>query len=474
VLRILDMAPPLLEGEFEWFLPVLHHLARVGGFKVKTSIINKKLHMRLARMMEDDVVALETALRTKEGIPVRDGPHLNAAQRLQWYLIVFTVLASGASSAPSSTSSKASNQNLHFDAFICVDLLPVLVRILKVKPHPDVALCVGFLLSSVSASPCIVPHMLAILNTCEKSFPAALVPEEAQEIKPIASADWTPYTPPQFSQSAVAQKRNLLNLLTNAGHLPSQNPALLQCPRMLQYFKGLKSRVGVFDNPSAPLHCKLYLLAHVCDEGRPEVQELLEQEDIMEMLSFVEDQLVADGKNINIAPTLFEPCDLRIVWIHAVISVAKHSGIKRLKNFNFTKRVLTAISWTEDILRSNHKSYKDVGTILECQQALALAVSPLSVRADFGTMRERYTLFLLNLMCSAPLLSLRLSACDCLIHMLDKGYSPEICAGAFLKTSCLEAFNRIIGGPMDDLAAACCRVIISFVKTDYYRIHVPC
>jgi hypothetical protein len=472
VLRILDMAPPLLEGEFEWFLPVLHHLARVGGFKVKTSIINKKLHMRLARMMEDDVVALETALRTKEGIPVRDGPHLNAAQRLQWYLIVFTVLASGASSAPSSTSSKASNQNLHFDAFICVDLLPVLVRILKVKPHPDVALCVGFLLSSVSASPCIVPHMLAILNTCEKSFPAALVPEEAQEIKPIASADWTPYTPPQFSQSAVAQKRNLLNLLTNAGHLPSQNPALLQCPRMLQYFKGLKSRVGVFDNPSAPLHCKLYLLAHVCDEGRPEVQELLEQEDIMEMLSFVEDQLVADGKNINIALTLFEPCDLRIVWIHAVISVAKHSGIKRLKNFNFTKRVLTAISWTEDILRSNHKSYKDVGTILECQQALALAVSPLSVRADFGTMRERYTLFLLNLMCSAPLLSLRLSACDCLIHMLDKGYSPEICAGAFLKTSCLEAFNRIIGGPMDDLAAACCRVIISFVKTDYYRIHV--
>merc|ERR1719408_561226 len=108
-------------------------------------------------MMEDNVSEVEAALKAKEKIPVRIGPYLNAEQRIQWALTFFTVLAGGeAAHADHATGAKGSS--LHFDAFICVDLLPVLVRILKANPHPDTALCIGFLLSSVSGSPTIIPH----------------------------------------------------------------------------------------------------------------------------------------------------------------------------------------------------------------------------------------------------------------------------------------------------------------------------
>jgi hypothetical protein len=481
ILRVLDMAPPLLEGQFEWFVPVLHRLAAAGGMKVQAPIINKKLHMRMARMMEDNVSEVETAVRTNQQISVREGPHLNAVQRIQWALAFFTVLAGAEGPADGLQKGSTQAPSLHFDAFICVDLLPVLVRTLKARPPQDTALSIGFLLASVCSSPTIVPHMPAILNCCKQGFPAVLDPEAAAEHQPIASESWTPFVPPSMPRMVLAMQRNLLHLLGRASFLPHQHPALLNPAAsigswsMLQYVNSLESKPGIFENSAAPLHVKLFAIANMCSEQKPEVQDQLFDENdgnVLDLLGRAEEQLKADAKSISIAPCLLKPCDLRIIWVHAVVSLTRNSTFRMIKTFSGVNRLLTAMAWSEDLLRESRVTYSDVGIILECQQALTTCMVPLSLRTDFAPLRQNYTLFLLHLICSAPLMSLRLSACDCMMEILNKGMLTEVVSAVFLSTSCLEAFKRIISGPIDDYAIACCKVMIAFVQTGYYRAHV--
>eukprot|EP00971_Amphidinium_carterae_P082153 1625027-Amphidinium_carterae.1 len=67
VLRVLDMAAPLLESEFALFLPVFYHLAAAGGKRVQGPMLSKQLHFRVARLLEGCVTAFERSPASQTG-----------------------------------------------------------------------------------------------------------------------------------------------------------------------------------------------------------------------------------------------------------------------------------------------------------------------------------------------------------------------------------------------------------------------
>ncbi|CAJ1411291.1 unnamed protein product [Effrenium voratum] len=83
----------------------------------------------------------------------------------------------------------------------------------------------------------------------------------------------------------------------------------------------------------------------------------------------------------------------------------------------------------------------------------------------------RFTLYLLALICSAPTVQLRRGSCEYLCEMLQKGSQSHLAGAAFLKANCLEAFRRILTGPLDELAASTSKMMIA-LATSCYDVHV--
>jgi len=479
VLRVLDLAHSLLEGQFELFMPVLHRMAAVGGRRVQGPILAKHLHMRLARLLEEEVESLEASIKATKrtgavAAETEPGPRrgLDARGRVQWIMKLFTTLASNEALASGSTVGKPGKPDprldLHFDAFVCVDLLPTLVKILGTRPQRFEAMCVGFLLSCVAGSPCIIPHMHSILKFAGSAFPELV---ESKHTTPggtasgIASPEaqgWQHLRLPPSERMTLAMRRNFINILAKAGHLPPNNPALLGCPEVLDFVRSLERDPEVFEDPTAPVHCKLFCIANMC--AQPECQTGLHEQSTIDILRSSEVQLVGDA--------LESPRDLRFLWIHAVASLATLSGKVMLESVGGTGLVSSALRNAEEVLRNCLMKHSLLCAALECQGALSCAVVTLSMRLDFEDLRRDYALFLMGLICSAPLLNLRLLACEHLIAALSKGYRAEVISAVLLTTPCIESFERIICGPLDELAAGCARVMIAYVQNGGYEIHV--
>lgn len=477
MLRVFEISAPLLESEFVLFFPVLHRFAKQGGKRAKGPMVHSHLHMRVARIMEQQMTLVERTYRQREAWEAEQdktvlGPQMNARQKMQWMLAYFTALASAGENTEDG-GGHGHDQDQHFDAFVCVDLLPILVRILKRDPHAVDMCGVMFLLASVARSPCLVPHMPDVLRLTEDALPAVIEPLGAKSERAITAAvrlekmglgpgasSW-----PHLAMSAgearaeLAVRRSLVHLLANAGFAPSQNPALLAAPAVFAFLSRLSADPAMYRHPTVTLHAKVYCLAQLCAHG--DQQKAMDMK-MLEILQQSEKQIV------DVQPTGDEVSDLRLPWMYCAVSLANISGTRLLPTDGLgVDIILSSMRFCQEVLKDNLRlqgNAKGLHLVLESQQALAAAIGKLANRMDFGRLRPAYALFLLSLVCSSSLLSIRTSACEHLASMLSQGHESGIIGAVFLKTPCLLSFRQIVMGQLDDLAISCTKVMQALAK----------
>jgi len=498
VLRVLDMAVTLLDAEFTLFMPVLYRLASEGGRRVQGPMLTRSLHLRVARLLEQAVAGAE-ADQTKiagydddeaPGPAPTMGPRLANRERLQWCLAFLTALATVQVHAPEGSEKTSEGnlekaQDIHFDSFVCVDLLPMLTRVLRLKPDPFEALSVVFLLSSVATSPCLPPHLPDVLRIAEKAFPT-LLGAEARPGAPMPKGPTTLSTSPQgpppwehlkapnLERLHAGIRRCFVHLLSRSAHEPIGNASVLTSPASWKFLVSLKNDPDLFGDPGACIHSKLFALANLL--CRAEDHKLMIEQGLLEQLIDAKAQIDAEME-VRVEEPDFP--DLRLPWVHCIISLIRFSGAKLITSVKgqvFEDLITMALDFCNDLQYDGRLKIKagarGLALDFECQQALGAVLAPLSAKQpQFGMLRPKYTLYLLSLICSAPLLSLRMSASEFLLEMLQKGHEPEYAGAAFLRTSCLEAFRRILTGPLDDLAASIAKMMIALADS-CYDVHV--
>eukprot|EP00913_Durusdinium_trenchii_P009274 g8713.t1 len=154
--------------------------------------------------------------------------------------------------------------------------------------------------------------------------------------------------------------------------------------------------------------------------------------------------------------------DLRLPWIHCIISLVTLSGPKLFngaKGKEFEELIAGALDFANDLqFEGRMKIQRGMSGLvldLECQQAKRTREATGSSRGPL----------------QAPTVGLRKGACDYLSEMLQKGTQSYLAGAAFLKANCLQAFRRILTGPLDDLAASTSRMMIALSKS-CYGVHV--
>eukprot|EP00929_Paragymnodinium_shiwhaense_P112708 TRINITY_DN80975_c0_g1_i1.p1 TRINITY_DN80975_c0_g1~~TRINITY_DN80975_c0_g1_i1.p1 ORF type:complete len:3310 (+),score=790.33 TRINITY_DN80975_c0_g1_i1:1463-9931(+) len=499
VLRVLDLAPVMLENEFTLFVPVLYRVCQFGGKRVQMPLLQRGVHLRLSRILENDVAELEAnkrggGLAAQKALGIvsaeKKPMDLSARQRVQWSLAVLAVLASiewNQEELDESDTAHATEheQEIHFDSFVCVDLLPILLRLLRTNPHTFEAATILFLISAVSSSPCLSPHMPDVLKLAERAFLPRIeypdVDHDSNTKEKVArttgtavdlSADasdaltWDHIKLPATERVAIGMKRSFVHLLGNGGFLPANNPALLKSSVCFKYMRGLEQDAQLFNDPVAPVHVKVLCLAHMC--GRKEDHQELLLAKTFEVLEELQEQITEEATK--------QPRDLRLIWLHATCSFAKLDGPKLLKNPKAVRLFEDSLRMAEEVMYDGRDMSQAGGLALalEAEQMLASVIAPMSKMLEFEAgLRAKYTMYLLCLIASGQLASLRLNACEFLVDMVGNGYQPEVC-GAVLLSSPLpvESLRRSVGGPMDNLAASCARVMIAFVENGGYVTHV--
>lgn len=493
VLRILGLAPGLLEGEFTLFLPVLQRLCVLGGKRVQAPLLERQLHMRVARVLESEVIHLEherveivnaeahgTLPRAKE--EKRRGMDMDPRVKMQWCLALFSVLAgndlNGKEEQQADEKLKqdrhiSHEKNAQFDTFVCVDLLPVLVRILRLSTEGFEASIVIFLISAVSASPCIAPHMPDILRLAERAFiPRIDHPSvdhdaamRATNAAPAAAGAWKPLTVPDGKRLALGMRRCFVHLLGACGHLPVGNPALLASPPCFKFLRRQGLDPYLFEDPSAPLHCKLLTLAHMCSHVDAHAE--LQKAGVFDVLLEAAAQLSEEATK--------QPRDLRVVWLHAAMSLAKKSGPKLLSMPKAVKLFEDAFDQARGMMHDSLKLNVAYGLSLslQCVAAIGASMCPLSAQPGFSkALRGKYTFFLLSVISSGQLASLRTAACEQLADVLSRGQDPEVCGSVLLSTPCARGFRQLIWGSSEPLALACSRLMLAFVHHATFGVHL--
>ncbi|CAE7560880.1 unnamed protein product [Symbiodinium sp. CCMP2456] len=539
ILRILDMSVPLLDAEFTLYMPVLYKVASEGGRRVQGPMLTRHIHLRVARLLEQAVAGVEADQHKIEGYNDEDeeapavvGPKLDSRGRMQWCLAFLTALATvqvkDSSGSQEAFLEKATRdrrtyfwalaqyflraQSIHFDSFVCVDLLPMLVRILRQSPEPFEALAVCFLLSSVSTSPCLPPHMPDVLRISEqgaqlepkpereaveasagygldswanlvmKAFPSLLSAEarasggqaqglefEMEQQKP-EDTTWKHLKIPQLSRIEAGIRRCFIHLLSRAAHVPKGNACLLNSHAAWHLLTSLASDPDLYGDPGACVHAKVYALAFLLQ--RFDDHKLMIELGLMERLLETKDQIKQEMPHRIQEPDL---PDLRLPWIHCVISLVLLSGPKLFagsKGREFEQLVAGALDFANDLqFEGRSKIQREMPGLaldLECQQSRPEALAPFSTKvAHFANLKPKFTLYLLALICSAPTLGLRQRACEFLTEMLTKGQQPHLAGAAFLKANCLESFRRILTGPLDELAASTSQAMIALASSCY-------
>eukprot|EP00930_Biecheleria_cincta_P042926 TRINITY_DN29538_c0_g1_i1.p1 TRINITY_DN29538_c0_g1~~TRINITY_DN29538_c0_g1_i1.p1 ORF type:complete len:5332 (-),score=1004.55 TRINITY_DN29538_c0_g1_i1:66-16061(-) len=496
MLRVLDMAVPLLEAEFTLFMPVLYRLAAEGGRRVQGPMLTRQLHLRVARLLEQAVGGVEADQHKIAGYDDEDeepppmmGPRLGNRERMQWCLAFLTALAtvqvhlSDEQGEGAATIERA--QDIHFDSFVCVDLLPLLVRILRQKPGAFESLAVCFLLSSVSTSPCLPPYLPDFYRIAEKAFPgllgaadpakaAAELEEGERRAKGEVGPSWGHLRVPSVERMEAGIRRCFVHLLSRSAHEPLGNASVLHSQVTWRFLLGLKADAHLYGDPGAAIHAKLYALSNLLN--RKEDHSLMCDLGVIEALLQAKEQIDEELFARQEEPDF---PDLRLPWVHCVISLVRFSGSKLIvgrRGEEFEKLISFALDFVTDLQydlpeKIQHGT-RGLAMDLESLQAVGAALAPLSAKQpQFGMLRPKYTLYLLSLICSAPLLSLRTAASDYLLEMLDNGHEPEYAGAAFLKTSCIEAFRRIITGPLDEMATSIGKMMIALAGS-CYDVHV--
>lgn len=488
LLRILDMSIPLLDAEFTLYMPVLYKLAIEGGRRVQGPMLSRQIHLRVARLLEQAVAGLESDMQKIEGYNDEDedepiiGPKLDSRGRMQWCLAFLTALATvQVKEAPKAGLFVEKATDIQFDSFVCVDLLPMLVRILRQSPEPFEALAVCFLLSSVSTSPCLPPHMPDVLRISEKAFPTLLAPSAGAkddvyltEDTPEEKRGWNHLKIPPQSRIDAGIRRCFIHLLSRAAHVPKGNACLLNSHSAWHFLTGLQSDPDLYGDQGACIHAKVYALSFLLQ--RLDDHKLMIELGLMERLLEAKDQIKEEMLHRFEQPDL---PDLRLPWIHCIISLVTLSGPKLFsgsKGKEFEQLIAGALDFANDLQFEGRMKIQSGATglvlDLECQQALGAALAPFSTKSNhFNVLKSKFTLYLLALICSAPTVELRKGACDYLCEMLQKGTQSYLAGAAFLKANCLQAFRRILTGPLDDLAAATSRMMIALSKS-CYDVHV--
>lgn len=488
LLRILDMSIPLLDAEFTLYMPVLYKLAIEGGRRVQGPMLSRQIHLRVARLLEQAVAGLESDMQKIEGYNDEDedepiiGPKLDSRGRMQWCLAFLTALATvQVKEAPKADVFVEKATDIQFDSFVCVDLLPMLVRILRQSPEPFEALAVCFLLSSVSTSPCLPPHMPDVLRISEKAFPTLLAPSAGAkddvyltEDTPEEKRGWNHLKIPPQSRIDAGIRRCFIHLLSRAAHVPKGNACLLNSHSAWHFLTGLESDPDLYGDQGACIHAKVYALSFLLQ--RLDDHKLMIELGLMERLLEAKDQIKEEMLHRFEQPDL---PDLRLPWIHCIISLVTLSGPKLFsgsKGKEFEQLIAGALDFANDLQFEGRMKIQSGATglvlDLECQQALGAALAPFSTKSNhFNVLKSKFTLYLLALICSAPTVELRKGACDYLCEMLQKGTQSYLAGAAFLKANCLQAFRRILTGPLDDLAAATSRMMIALSKS-CYDVHV--
>ncbi|CAE8638442.1 unnamed protein product, partial [Polarella glacialis] len=501
VLRVLDLAVPLLEAEFTLFMPVLYRLASEGGRRVQGPMLGRQLHLRVARLLEQAVAGMESDATKIVGYNDEEenpsagpllGPKLGNRHRAQWCLAFLTALAGSLAKEAEEGESAQQIQlvhDIHFDSFICVDLLPILVRILRQAPSPFEALAVTFLMSTVATSPCLPPHMPDMLRISERAFPKMLKPqvdlhgdaggktEDGEGLsRPGDQAPaWEHLKVPSYERIVIGVRRCFIHLLANASHVPVGNPCVLYSDTAWTFLTSQGHDAFLFSDPAGGIHAKLHALAHLC--VRPEDHHAMLGIGLLRILTAAKEEI-----DIEMFDRIEEPDfpDLRLPWVHIIMSLVVHSGARLITGSDsseFRKLIAGGLEFAQDLQFGSQTKLrvsggKGLALDLECQQAFAEALAPLSVKApQFGEIRPTYTLYLLSLLCSAPVMSLRIASSRHLMEMMQNGYQPEFAGAAFLKTCCLESFKRIICGPNDDLAESCARMLMQMAGA-CYDVHV--
>eukprot|EP00913_Durusdinium_trenchii_P009273 g8712.t1 len=207
-------------------------------------MLSRQIHLRVARLLEQAVAGLESDVMKIEGYNDEDedqpvmGPKLDSRGRMQWCLAFLTALATvQVKEAPKSDVFLEKATDIQFDSFVCVDLLPMLVRILRQSPEPFEALAVCFLLSSVSTSPCLPPHMPDVLRISEKAFPTLLAPDAPARDTMM------------MGEEPGEEKRGWNHLKIP----PQSRPVLSRCPKRLS--------PELYGDQGACIHAKTYALA---------------------------------------------------------------------------------------------------------------------------------------------------------------------------------------------------------------------
>eukprot|EP00434_Breviolum_minutum_P015710 symbB.v1.2.013842.t1/scaffold958.1/size148862/8 len=389
------MSIPLLDAEFTLYMPVLYKMALEGGRRVQGPMLSRKIHLRVARLLEQAVAGLESDMQKIEGYNDEDededkpiiGPKLDSRGRMQWCLAFLTALATvQVKEAPKPDVSVEKATDIQFDSFVCVDLLPMLVRILRQSPEPFEALAVCFLLSSVSTSPCLPPHMPDVLRISEKAFPRLLAPDAGvkeetfmTEETPEEKREWKHLKIPPQSRLDAGIRRCFIHLLSRAAHVPKGNACLLNSHPAWHFLTGLESDPDLYGDQGACIHAKVYALAFLLQ--RLDDHKLMIELGLMERLMEAKDQIKIEMQHRSEQPDL---PDLRLPWIHCIISLVTLSGPKLFsgsKGKEFEQLIAGALDFANDLQFEGRMKIQSgaSGLVLdlECQQALG-AVGKLS------------------------------------------------------------------------------------------------
>jgi hypothetical protein len=508
VLKVMDMVSGLLNREFFVFFPLLHRLAVYGGKRIQQLMITKGTHFQVLKILEPCIVVREDHCKQvhehqrRKTLNAR-AEALGEAQlestdpgmgdqrdltKIRWILNFFAVFM--VDRYPNVQADLGNKQDqvfppdprsdpfatglqkdVQFANWVNVELMPALVRVLKIDPEPLEASLSLFMISMLNASASLVPQLPVILNAVKSHF-AGFFLEGAKDGFSSTSYKAVPEmiapTPPRM---LLACYRNFIHLLVHVAAQTPSHKAILTCgrkdeqtdPAMFLFLQYVAREHDLFADPDAPLHAALYF---VCQVAHVFVNhERLYDLKAPEFLQECEVHLLTEKPE-----NPEEDVDLRLLWLRAVCSFIDHSGQKLIKGSAGVDMLSSSLQIGEKLLEDYRTAEGSFSLALECQHDLAVGMLKLYSNQQFEQFKPQYLVILLAFICRAVSLRQRLAACNCAIEFLTRKSNPEAVCAQLIETPAKQAFVQILEGPEDELATACAKMMTAFVEAGGHRI----
>ncbi|OLP91162.1 hypothetical protein AK812_SmicGene27174 [Symbiodinium microadriaticum] len=506
--RILDMSVPLLDAEtFTLYMPVLYKMASEGWIPLSSSLYSQGSAEQDQAGLEADQQSprhkIEGYNDEDEEAPAVVGPKLDSRGRMQLatqrkvdigcrrcvlqvlgdgYLLaavalvvevtmvmVMVIVAVMAVSSDFRFRNRVKDssgsqevflekatvvvvaQSIHFDSFVCVDLLPMLVRILRQSPEP-------FEEGSFVVGPCLPPHMPDVLRISEQG--AQLIRAEARTREAVEASAGAIFRSgialpdAAFAGIEAGIRRCFIHLLSRAAHAEGK----CMCPD-----PSAVANPDLYGDPGACVHAKpalVYALAFLLQRfddhklmielGGGLICEQIKQEMPHRIQALLGGRRETKPKALNARGKSQELA----TEIHCVISLVLLSGSKGRE---YEQLVAGALDFANDLqFEGRSKIQREMPGLagilrsaldLECQQALA----PFSTKvAQFASLKPK------------PLVMENHVTIRVHVEFPD----------ALMKRG-LESFRRILTGPLDvlisELAASTSQAMIALASSCYAR-----